>query len=122
MYLMRVVTSLPSGMRFQRSQSYEFYEWYLSVSRELIRVLKPGAFFFSFSAPRLYHRCASAIEDAGFDIKDLFIWIYTQNQPKAMSLNHVIDRLDLLDEEKENLKQYLSGWKTPQIKSSTNLL
>jgi site-specific DNA-methyltransferase (adenine-specific) len=60
---------------------------------------------------------ACAVEDAGFLIKDQFIWLYTQNQPKAMSLNHVIDRLKISDEEKESLKVNLSGWKTPQVKS-----
>lgn len=114
---MKVVTSLPSGMRFDKSQGKRFYDWYSLVSKELFRVLKPGAFFFSFSSPRLYHRMACAIEDAGFDVKDQFIWLYTQNQPKAMSLNHVIDKLKVSDEEKERLKVYLHGWKTPQIKS-----
>ena len=114
---MKVVTSLPSGMRFDRLQGKRFYDWYFLVSKELFRVLKPGAFFFSFSSPRLYHRMACAVEDSGFDIKDQFLWLYTQNQPKAMSLNHVIDKLKVGDREKERLKVYLSGWKTPQLKS-----
>lgn len=114
---MKVVTSLPSGMRFDKDQSKRFYDWYLKVSKEICRVLKPGGFFFSFSSPRLYHRMACAIEDAGFFVKDQFIWLYTQNQPKAMSLNHVIDRLKIPDSEKESLKVNLSGWKTPQLKS-----
>lgn len=114
---MKVVTSLPSGMRFDRSQGKRFYEWYTKVSAELLRVLKPGAFFFSFSSPRLYHNMACAVEDAGFDVKDQFIWLYTMNQPKAMSLNHVINRLKVTDEEKQKLKDDLAGWKTPQVKS-----
>jgi len=114
---MKVVTSLPSGMRFDPEQGKRFYSWYILVSEELLRVLKPGGFFFSFSAPRLYHRMVCAIEDAGFDIRDQFIWLYTQNQAKAMSLNHVIARLPIDKDEKEKLQSYLSGWKTPQVKS-----
>src|SRR3989344_962593 len=34
-----------------------------------------------------------------------------------MSLNHIIDRLDMDKISKEDLKEKLSGWKTPQIKS-----
>ena len=61
---------------------------------------------------------ASSVDDAGFLIKDCFIWLYTQNQPKAMSLNHFIDKLqNKNEEEKDNLKDSLKGWKTPQIKS-----
>ncbi len=111
------IKSLPSGMKFDRAQGLKFYEWYFKVSKELIRILKPGGFFFSFSSPRLYHRMASAVDDAGFDIRDCFLWVYTQNQPKAMSMNHFIDRLDVGKNIKNKLKQKLDGWKTPQIKS-----
>ena len=114
---MLTVTSLPSGMVFSREQGVNLYNWYLDISKEILRVLKPGGFFFSFSSPRLYHRMASAVDDAGFEIRDGFIWLYTQNQVKAMSLNHVIKRMNITDSEKENLIKRLSGWKTPQIKS-----
>jgi site-specific DNA-methyltransferase (adenine-specific) len=112
-----VVTSLPAGMKFDREQGKKFYEWYLKISKELLRVLKPGGFFFSFSSPRLYHRMTCAIDDAGFEIRDSFIWLYTQNQCKAMSLNHFIEKMDLDQKAKNQLKSKLSGWKTPQIKS-----
>ena len=59
----------------------------------------------------------SAIDDAGFDIRDTFLWLYTQNQPKAMSLDHFIDKLDIKKEDKADIKARLRGWKTPQIKS-----
>ncbi len=111
------VKSLPPGMKFDKQQGKRFYEWYLKISEELHRVLKPGGFFFSFSSPRLYHRMASAVDDAGFLIRDCFIWLYTQNQPKAMSLNHFIDKLDCDRKTKIELKEKLNGWKTPQIKS-----
>ena len=32
-----------------------------------------------------------AIEDAGFEIRDMLGWIYTQSQVKAFSQNHIID-------------------------------
>lgn len=111
------VKSLPAGMKFDRKQGTKFYKWYLGVSIEIFRVLKPGGFFFSFSSPRLYHRMVSAVDDAGFEIRDCFLWIYTQNQPKAMSLNHFIKRLSADEKTKEKLKKRLNGWKTPQIKS-----
>ncbi len=113
----KVVKSLPAGMKLERSQGLRFYEWYLKISKQLYRVLKPGGFFFSFSSPRLYHRMACAVEDAGFLIRDCFIWLYTQNQVKAMGLNHFIDRMEVSNEVKKKLKAKLSGWKTPQIKS-----
>jgi len=112
-----VIKSLPAGMKFDRTQGTRFYDWYLNVSREIFRVLKPGGFFFSFSSPRLYHRMASAIDDVGFNIRDSFLWIYTQNQVKAMGLNHFIDKMPASIDQKTKLKKKLEGWKTPQIKS-----
>ncbi len=112
-----VVKSLPAGMKFDREQGKRFYEWYSLISSQLFRVLKPGGFFFSFSSPRLYHRMASAVDDAGFEVRDMFLWLYTQNQMKAMGLEHFIDKLKVSSIEKCTLKEKLRGWKTPQVKS-----
>lgn len=112
-----VVKSLPPGMKFDRAQGIRFYEWFFEVSKQILRILKPGGFFFSFSSPRLYHRLVSAADDAGFLIRDSFIWLYTQNQPKAMSLNHFVDKLKIEKHKKEEIINFLNGWKTPQIKS-----
>ena len=111
------VKSLPAGMKFEREQGKRFYNWYLEISEEVFRVLKPGGFFFSFSSPRLYHRMACAIDDAGFEIRDAFIWLYTQNQAKAMGLDHLINKMEIDQQEKNKIKEKLDGWKTPQIKS-----
>jgi site-specific DNA-methyltransferase (adenine-specific) len=112
-----VVKSLPPGMKFDKEQGKRFYDWYFRIAKELHRVLKPGGFFFSFSSPRLYHRMVSAVDDAGFLIRDCFIWLYTQNQPKGMSLNHFIDKLEPDEGIRIKLKEKLNGWKTPQLKS-----
>lgn len=112
-----VIKSLPAGMKFDREQGKRFYSWYFEVSKEIFRILKPGGFFFSFSSPRLYHRMASAIDDAGFEIRDAFMWLYTQNQAKAMSLDHFIKKMNVSEKEKEKIRKKLNGWKTPQIKS-----
>ena len=60
---------------------------------------------------------ASAMDDAGFEIRDCFLWLYTQNQAKAMGLEHFIEKMDIENEAKQKIRQRLSGWKTPQIKS-----
>jgi len=112
-----IIKSLPAGMKFDREQGKRFYAWYLDISKEIFRILKPGGFFFSFSSPRLYHRMASAIDDAGFEIRDAFMWLYTQNQAKAMGVDHFVRKLDLNEKAKEKIRAKLNGWKTPQIKS-----
>jgi DNA modification methylase len=72
-----VVKNLPIGMKFDPMQSYKAYNWFYQISQEFIRVLKPGGWLLAFSHPRLYHRFACAVEDAGFHLRDTFIWLYT---------------------------------------------
>ena len=112
-----VVGNLPKGMRFDRNQSKRFHEFYGKVSAELFRILKPGGAFLSFSSPRLYHSMAWAIEEAGFEIRDMLGWIYTQSQVKAFSQDHIIDKDGTMTaEQKAALKEQCKNWKTPQLK------
>ena len=112
-----VVGNLPKGMKFNRNQSKKFNEFYSKVSSEVYRILKPGGAFISFSSPRLYHSMTMAIEDAGFEIRDMLGWIYTQSQVKAFSQDHIIENDKLLNaEQKKQLKETCNNWKTPQLK------
>jgi site-specific DNA-methyltransferase (adenine-specific) len=112
-----VVGNLPKGMKFDRNQSKKFNEFYSKVSAEIFRILKPGGAFVSFSSPRLYHSMAMAIEDEGFEIRDMLGWIYTQSQVKAFSQDHIIDKdKSLTTEQKTKLKETCTNWKTPQLK------
>lgn len=43
---------------------------------EVMRVLKPGGHVVAASGTRTYHRLAVAIEDAGFEIRDMISWLY----------------------------------------------
>jgi DNA modification methylase len=54
----------------------------VEVWREVIRVLKPGAFCLSFCSPELYHRMATAVEEAGFKITDMIQWMVTTKMAK----------------------------------------
>jgi DNA modification methylase len=49
---------------------------------EVMRVMKPGAHLGAFAATRNYHRMACAIEDAGFEIRDMLSWLYGTGFPK----------------------------------------
>lgn len=53
--------------------------------REILRVMKPGAFLLAFGGSRTYHRLTCAIEDAGFEIRDSLCWLYGSGFPKSKS-------------------------------------
>lgn len=54
--------------------------------RECLRVIKPGGYLLSFGHSRTSHRTATAIENAGFQIRDTVLWIYGTGFPKSHSL------------------------------------
>jgi len=112
-----VVGNLPKGMKFDRKQSRKFYEFYSEVSKEIFRILKPGGAFVSFSSPRLYHSMTMAVEESGFEIRDMIAWVYTQSQVKAFSQDHIIEKDKTKSrEQKDNLKELCKDWRTPQLK------
>ena len=111
------IKHLPKGMKFSKDQSNNLYEFYLNFSKLLYCKMKPGAYFLSFSSPRLYHSIAKACDDAGFEIRDMINWNYTQSMPKGMGISHIIKKMDLPEEEKIKLIDLYKEYKTPQIKS-----
>ena len=58
-----------------------------------------------------------ACDIAGFEIRDMINWTYTQTMPKGMSVTHIINKLDLTPDAKIELIEEYKDFKTPQIKS-----
>jgi hypothetical protein len=105
----QVVKHLPAGMRFDPQQGRNLQEWYTVVSQKVYRALKPGGFYLSFSSPRLAHRMAVAVEEAGFHVRDVFIWLYREGRAKGFSLAHFAQkRGEALPKE----------WRTPQVRAN----
>jgi site-specific DNA-methyltransferase (adenine-specific) len=111
------IRHLPKGMKFDKSQVKNLYDFYLELSKLLFKKMKPGAYFLSFSSPRLYHAIAMSCEIAGFEIRDMINWTYTQTMPKGMSITHIIEKMELTKEEKSKLIDEYKDYKTPQIRS-----
>ena len=111
------IKHLPKGMKFDKKQVKGLYDFYLDLSKILFNKLKPGGYFLSFSSPRLYHAIAMSCELAGFEIRDMINWTYTQTMPKGMSISHIIKKMKISDSEKEKLIKEYENFKTPQIRS-----
>lgn len=50
---------------------------------EAMRVLKPGGLLLAFGGTRTFHRLVCAIEDAGFEVRDMVAWLYGSGFPKG---------------------------------------
>jgi DNA modification methylase len=98
-----VVTDPPYGIGFQHerwdssalreaaadaghdrlSPNEAFEAWCRIWAEECRRVMKPGAFLAAFGSPRTYHRLACGIEDAGLEIRDSLMWLYSEGMSKS---------------------------------------
>jgi len=84
------VTDPPYGIRFMNKKwdyeipSVEFWE-------ECYRVLKPGGHMLVFCGTRTQHRMAINLEDAGFEIRDVVSWLYSQGMPHSYNIPNGIE-------------------------------
>lgn len=60
--------------------------------QEVYRVLKPGGHVAAFNGTRTQHRMVCAIEDAGFEIRDMLAWLYGTGFPKSHDVSKGIDK------------------------------
>lgn len=85
------VTDGPYGLKFM-GKNWDEDVPSVELWREVYRVLKPGGYVLSFGAPRTYHRMATRIEDAGFEIRDSLMWVYGSGFPKSHNVGLSIDK------------------------------
>ncbi len=85
--------SLPIYRGMTTTQRQTFYEFNLAWAREAFRIAKPGAHLIAFGGTRTVHRMVCAIEDAGWEIRDMLIWGYHSGFPKSRNIGKDIDRI-----------------------------
>jgi len=102
-------------MKFDPKQGPELQAFMSQVAAEVFRVLKPGGFFLCFSQGRLYHRMAVAVEDCGFEIRDMLVW-KREGQAKAFLQDRFVNKMNIPDRTKAEILKKLNGRKTPQLK------
>ena len=60
---------------------------------DLFKLVKPGGHLLAFSGSRTYHRMAVAIEDAGWEIRDMIEWVYGSGFPKSLNVGKAVDKI-----------------------------
>ncbi len=115
-----VVTDSPYGIKLLGK------EWDYDVPKkafwqEVLRVIKPGGFLLSFSAPRTYHRATIEIEDAGFTIADQLMWMITTKMASGNKLKPCHEPITLAQKpiDCKSIKANVEKWGTGYINTET---
>jgi DNA modification methylase len=85
------VTDPPYGLNFM-GKKWDYEVPKVEQFREIFRVLKHGAHILVACGTRTQHRMACAIEDAGFEIRDVITWHYGSGFPKSLDISKQIDK------------------------------
>lgn len=85
-----VLCDPPYGLEFMGK------DWDRVSAREwgeaMMPLLYPGAIIFMFSGTRTWHKLATGMEEAGFEIWDTLMWLYGTGFPKAQDIGKLIDK------------------------------
>lgn len=85
-------TDAADAARTRQSENQKAQSWHETWAAEALRVLKPGGYLLAFGGTRTYHRLVCALEDAGFEIRDCFCWLYGSGFPKSLDVSKAIDK------------------------------
>lgn len=95
-----LVTDPPAGIGFMsggskdhwdsdKGGSKQWIDWMRQVMSECLRVMKPGAHGLVWALPRTSHWTATALEDAGFRVKDCVQHLFGSGFPKSHSCKNI---------------------------------
>lgn len=94
-----MVTDPPAGISFMGKEwdgdkggREAWVAWMKEVMQECLRVLKPGAHAFVWAIPRTSHWTATALEDAGFEIRDIVTHVFGSGFPKSLDVSKAMDK------------------------------
>lgn len=94
-----MVTDPPAGISFMGKEWDRDHGgrdgWVVAFAAtfsECLRVLKPGAHALVWALPRTSHWTATALEDAGFEIRDVVTHHFGTGFPKSLNVSKAIDK------------------------------
>jgi hypothetical protein len=86
-----IVTDPPYGLEFM-GRGWDYGVPGRSFFSAMLEVARPGAHLVAFGGTRLFHRQACAIEEAGWELRDMGMWLYGSGFPKAADVSKMVDK------------------------------
>lgn len=93
-----IVTDPPAGISFMgrkwdgdKGGRKQWIAWLTEIMVEALRVLKPGGHALLWALPRTSHWTGTALEDAGFEVRDMRAHLFGSGYPKSLNVAAAID-------------------------------
>jgi len=90
---------------------HEYYDWCAQWAPQWLRVLRPGGSAIVFAGRRHAPRCVAALEDAGFNFRDMLGWIRPRAPHRAQRLSVVLSRRG-----RDDLAEEWAGWRLGNLR------
>ena len=94
-----VVSDVPSGIAFMGAEwdrdkggRRAWVDWMREVLAECLRVTKPGGWALIWALPRTSHWTGTALEEAGWQVRDQVYHIFGSGFPKSLDASKALDK------------------------------
>ncbi len=87
-----------------RENILQYQDWIRQWGSELYRILKPGAYIYTFNSTRTIAHVQTALEDVGFYARDIIVWRRHSGIPKGLNVEKKLQKMGI-----ENSKNW-NGW------------
>jgi len=94
-----VITDPPAGISFMGKEwdgskggRDKWIDWLAGILKESLRICKPGGTLACWSLPRTSHWTGISVESAGWDIFDVFQYVFGTGFPKSLDISKAIDK------------------------------
>jgi DNA modification methylase len=111
-----IVCDPPAGISFMargwdsdKGGRDAWIDWLRCIMSECLRVLKPGGHALVWAIPRTSHWTGTAIELAGFEVRDVVTHLFGSGMPKSKNISLAIDKSIGIDDQRAVVHSYTAG-------------
>lgn len=120
-----LITDPPAGISFMgkdwdkdKGGRDEWIAWMTGIMLQCMRVMKPGAHGLVWAMPRTSHWTATALENAGFEVRDVVTHLFGTGFPKSLNVSKSIDKASGVEIKTIEIDRQGGGFKPSPFRTS----